>query len=402
MRNWKKDTVLFLLSQTISLFGSSLVQYAITWYIALETQSGLMMTLSIIFGFVPNLLLAPFAGVWADRYNRKVLIIVSDALIALSTLVMAILFLMGYGSVWMLIGVSAIRSLGTSIQTPAVSAFIPQIVPVDQLTRVNAANQTVQSFTMLLSPIVSGALMTVSSIENIFFIDVFTALLAIVVLLLFLKVPVHARAMEKIKTSYFLDMREGLSYIRGHSFIKQFLMFSAVSLFLASPTIFLTTLQVPRIYGPEVWRLTLMEIAFSVGMMLGGLGMAAWGGFKNRFHTILASGMVLAWLTVFLGLAPNYWIYISTFVMIGLVLPMTNTPTTVIMQEKIEDAFRGRVFGVFGMISSSIMPMSMVIFGPLADTIPIGSILIASGIGQVLLVLVVLRNKTLLKAGERI
>jgi len=400
MENWKKNTILFLASQTISLFGSSLVQFAITWYIALETQSGIMMTLSIISGFVPNMILSPFAGVWADRYNRKTLIIVSDAVIAFSTLVMAILFLLGYGSVWILIGVSAIRSFGASIQSPAVSAFLPQMVPVDKLTRVNAVNQSIQSFCNLLSPIISGALLTVSTIESIFFIDVFTAAIAIAVLLLFLNVPAHARALEKQETTYFVDIREGLSYIKHHKFIKQFMIFFAINTFLATPAIFLTTLQVPRSFGEEVWRLTAMEIFFSVGMMLGGLGMAAWGGFRNRFHSILVSSMILAGLTVALGLVPNFWSYIAVFGLIGLVLPMNNTPTMVILQEKIEDEFRGRVFSVLSMISSSIMPLGMVFFGPLADAIPIEWILVGAGVGLGILTLIMSGNKVMLEAGE--
>ncbi|MGI6707198.1 MAG: MFS transporter [Clostridia bacterium] len=400
MGNWKKHTILFLASQTISLFGSSLVQFAITWYIALETQSGIMMTLSIISGFVPNMLLSPFAGVWADRYNRKILIVVSDAVIAFSTLVMAILFLTGYGSVWILIGVSAIRSFGTSIQNPAVRAFLPQIVPVDKLTRVNAVNQSVQSFCNLLSPIISGALLTVSTIENIFFIDVVTAAVAIAVLLLLLDVPAHARALEKQKTTYFADIREGLSYIHRHKFIEQYMIFFSISTFLATPAIFLTTLQVPRAFGEEVWRLTAMEIFFSVGMMLGGLGMAAWGGFRNRYHSILLSSMILAGLTVALGLAPNFWFYISFFGLIGLTLPMNETPAMVILQEKIDDEFRGRVFSVQSMISSSIMPLGMIFFGPLADAVPIEWIFVGAGVGLGILTLIMSGSKVLLEAGE--
>lgn len=131
---WKKRIVLFLTSQTISLFGSLLVQYAISWYITLRTQSAVMMTISIICGFLPTFFLSPFAGVWADRYNRKILIILSDSMIAISTLFIAILFILGYDSLWLLFLISAIRSLGTGIQTPAVNAFIPQIVPEDKLT----------------------------------------------------------------------------------------------------------------------------------------------------------------------------------------------------------------------------------------------------------------------------
>ncbi|MHB8062118.1 MAG: MFS transporter, partial [Ruminiclostridium sp.] len=133
--NWKKNIILFLSSQTISLFGSSLVQYAIMWYITLKTQSGVMMTISIICGFVPAFFLSPFAGVWADRYNRKVIIILADSMIAVTTLILAILFFMGFEAMWLLFLMSAIRALGSGIQTPAIGAFLPQLVPEDKLIK---------------------------------------------------------------------------------------------------------------------------------------------------------------------------------------------------------------------------------------------------------------------------
>src|SRR3954468_8202372 len=110
--NWKRNIIIFLGSQTISLFGSSLVQYAIMWHITLTTQSGVMMTLSIVCGFVPTFFLSPIAGVWDELYKLKVLIILSDSMIAISTLILAILFLNGYDSLWLLFVMSAVRAIG--------------------------------------------------------------------------------------------------------------------------------------------------------------------------------------------------------------------------------------------------------------------------------------------------
>ena len=186
--NWKRNIIIFLGSQTISLFGSSLVQYAIMWHITLTTQSGMMMTLFIICGFIPTFLLSPVAGVWADRYNRKILIIVSDGLIAMSTLTLAILFLMGYDSIWLLFVMAAVRAIGAGIQTPAVGAILPQIVPEDQLTKVNGINGSLQAIIMFVSPMVSAALLSMTSLEVIFFIDVITAAIAIFTLVVFLKI----------------------------------------------------------------------------------------------------------------------------------------------------------------------------------------------------------------------
>ena len=99
------------------------------WHITLTTESGLMMTLYIICGFIPTFILSPVAGVWADRYNRKMLIILADGLIAMATLILAILFLMGFDAIWLFFVMAAIRAFGTGIQMPAVGAILPQIVP---------------------------------------------------------------------------------------------------------------------------------------------------------------------------------------------------------------------------------------------------------------------------------
>ena len=309
--NWKNKAVLFLGSQTISLFGSSLVQYAITWYITLTTQSGVMMTVSILCGFLPTFILSPFAGVWADRYNRKRLIIYADALVAVSTLFLAIMFFNGYQSLWLIFVVSGIRAVGTGIQSPAVSAILPQIVPTEKLTRVNGINASLQSSTMLVSPVVSGALMSLSSVENIFFIDVFTAAAAISILLFFLKIPLHAKAEEKQTVGYFHDLRMGFNYIRNHPFVKRLFVYYAVLFVLVSPVAFLTPLQVTRSFGPDVWRLTAVEIAFSVGMMGGGAVIAAWGGFKNRIYTMAMASVMVGAGTLALGVTPLFGLYLA-------------------------------------------------------------------------------------------
>jgi MFS family permease len=175
MNNWKKNITLFLISQGISLFGSMLVQYAIMWYIVLQTESGIMMTIYIAAGLLPTFFLSPFGGVWADRFDRKLLIILADSGIAAATLILAILFLTGYKEIWLLFAAAGIRAAGTGIHVPAVGAFIPQIVPGEKLTRVNGIAGSIQSIIMLISPMVSAALLTFASIELIFFIDVVTA-----------------------------------------------------------------------------------------------------------------------------------------------------------------------------------------------------------------------------------
>ncbi|MCT8137612.1 MFS transporter [Anaerobacillus sp. CMMVII] len=398
---WLRNITLFLTSQTISLFGSSLVQYAIMWYVTLTTGSGLMMTLYIICGFIPTFILSPIAGVWADRYNRKMLIIFADGLIAVATLILAILFLLGFDSIWLLFVMAAIRAFGTGIQTPAVGAILPQIVPKDKLTKINGINGSIQAVIMFLSPMVSAALLALTSLEIIFFIDVITAAIAIITLFGFLKIAVHEKASEKQTTSYFSDFKQGLHYVNNNAFLKKFFLFFAVFFVLMAPAAFLTPLQVARSFGEDVWRLTAIEIAFSIGMMVGGGVIASWGGFQNKVKTMGFASVIMGACTFALGIVPHFSVYLVFMALFGLAMPIFNTPATVLLQEKIEEDYLGRVFGVMGMISTSMMPLGMIIFGPIADFIKIEWLLIGTGVLIIILAILLGRNQVLLDAGKR-
>ncbi|HQL36570.1 MAG TPA: MFS transporter [Bacillota bacterium] len=401
MKNkWKKDIVLFIASQTISLLGSSLVQYAIMWHITLNTKSGVMMTVFIICGFLPTFFLSPFAGVWADRYNRKTIIILADLFIAVTTLFMAILFKLGYQSMGLLFVMSAFRAIGSGIQNPAVGAFIPQIVPEDKLTKVNGANGSIQAVITLVSPMVGGALLTMSTLEAIFLIDVFTAAAAVLTLLLFLKVPAHAKAQEVQESSYFKDLHEGIVYIWNHSYVKKYFIFCAVFFFMLAPIAFLTPLQVTRSFGSDVWRLTAIEVAFSIGMILGGIVISSWGGFGNRIYTMALASFITGICTLALGVIPIFWIYLSIMGIVGTTIPLFNTPSTVLLQEKVEADFLGRIFGVLNMIASSMMPLGMLVFGPVADVVKIEWLLFGTGFVLFIQGFFLIGSKDLVEAGR--
>ncbi|MFF2888378.1 MFS transporter [Paenibacillus sp. NPDC057967] len=398
--HWKRNIILFLSGQTLSLFGSALVQYAIMWYITLTTQSGIMMTLYIICGFIPTFLLSPFAGVWADRFNRKNLIMIADGMIAAVTLILAITFMLGYEAMWLFFVIAAVRALGAGIQTPAVGAILPQIVPQDKLIRVNGINGSIQAIIMFVAPIVSAGLMSAASVEAILFIDVVTAAIAISTLFFFLKIPLHKKAAEAQQTGYLDDFKEGLRYIGQHAFLKTFFIFFAFFFVLMAPAAFLTPLQTARTFGDEVWRLTAIEIAFSIGMMAGGGIIASWGGFKNKVYTMTIASVIMAVCTVALGMAPLFWIYLAFMAVFGVAMPIFNTPTTVMLQEKVDPNYLGRIFGVFGMISTSMMPLGMLIFGPLADVIQIEWLLIGTGLLMLVLTAFFVVNKRLIEAGK--
>jgi DHA3 family macrolide efflux protein-like MFS transporter len=393
---WKHLFALFLASQSVSLFGSSLVQYAIVWYITLETNSGSMMALSIILGFLPAFFLSPFAGVWADRFNRKYLIIGSDVGIALASLLLFCLFRLGDRSVWLLLVISMIRSIGMAVQNPAVSAFLPQIVPEASLLRANGLLTSSQSVIALVSPLASGALMNYLSVEVMFLTDVVTCIFAVLIFL-FIKVMPHPRAGAEKMVSYWQDLRLGFSYIRNHTYVRSLFRFFALFFVLVTPAAFLTPLQVARTFGEDVWRLTAIEVAYSSGMLLGGLLMSAWGGFHNRMHTMILS----LWLTgleqILMGVVPNFWLYLVVMAMTGVSLPIFNTPAITLVQEKVANEYLGRVFGVLSMISSGVMPLAILFFGPLSDHLSIEWQLIGTGILLVVQAVFLRKNRLLVE-----
>ncbi|GHU08354.1 MFS transporter [Spirochaetia bacterium] len=398
--NWKRNAGFFIGGQFASMFGSMLVQYAITWHITLETQSGVWMTLFTCAGLLPMVIISPFAGVWADRYNRKYLVNIADAAIAVATLILAVVFIARGENIWLMLVVVAIRGFGQGVQSPAVSALIPQIVPGEHLQRFNGIQSAVQSLTMFATPMLAGVLLTFLPIEYIFFIDVITAAIGISVVFFCVHIPHLER-----KTSgtgiqaYFDELKEGLRYIGGIAWLKILLAYTGFFCVCMTPAAMLSPLQVTRTFGDDVWRLTAVEIGFSIGMALGGVVISIWGGFKNKVHTMILACFAFGVTTLLFGVVPNFWVYLAIMLLCGMSVPLFNTPTQTIMQSKLDPAIMGRVFSVMMMINGLAMPVGMVLFGPLGDIVRIESLLIITGILLFASGFVLCASKTLKAAG---
>lgn len=376
--NWKRSITRFLSAQTISLLGSSIVQYAIIWHITLTTSSGRMLTISTLCGFLPQIFISLFAGVWIDRYDRKRMIMLADSAIALSTLLLAAAFLTGHRSTWFLFAVLIIRSAGTGIQTPAVNAILPQIVPQEQLMRINGINSTLSSMMMFLSPAVSGAILSFAPLEAALLIDVVTAVIGVGITATVAVLPYKKKA--GTQTSSLEEMKSGFFYLKENSLVKRLLLYQITILFLISPSAFLTPLMVSRTFGAEVWRLTASEMTYSLGMVLGGLLIASWGGFKKKMNTTLFAGAFYGLMMTGLGLAPLFPVYLLCNTMIGITSPCYNAPVTVTIQEKVPREMHGRIFSFMQIATSCALPLGMTVFGPLADLLRVQWILLGSGI----------------------
>jgi DHA3 family macrolide efflux protein-like MFS transporter len=396
MPGWKSRVTVFLVGQTISTFGSFLVQYAIMWHLTLTTKSGLVLALAAIFGFLPQAIVSIFAGVWADRVNRKIMILVSDSVIALSTLVLALFMLSGVDDLWLIFLVMAVRSIGAGVQMPAISALVPQIVPTDKLLTVNGINSSISSSLQLLAPVAAAAVYSTMSLSAILFIDVVTAVIGLS-LLATIAVPTLARAASDEKPSYFADLKDGLNYIFSNQLVRWVMaIFAIVFLLIVAPSN-LSPLMLVRTFGSDVWMLTVLELSFGIGMLIGGALIAVFAKKIDRIGMIIGSSILFGVLAAAMGFTTNLIVFFALFFVVGIAVPAFSTSAMTLLQETVEPERQGRVFGFVGIVIAVAMPLGMAVLGPLADIVSVELLLIITGLATVVVAIVAV----LLPAGRR-
>lgn len=381
---WKQRVTVFLVGQTISTFGSLLVQYALLWHLTITSKSGLVLALAAVFGFLPQAIVSIFAGVWADRMNRKVMIIIADSSIALATLVLAFFMFSGIDDLWLIYLVMAVRSFGAGFQMPAISALVPQIVPADKLLRVNGINSSVQSALLILAPVAAAGIYSTMSLSAILFVDVVTAVIGLS-LLATIRVPSLARVNSLEKPSYFADLKEGLTYIFRNDLVRWIMaIYSIVFLLIVAPSN-LSPLMLVRNFGSEVWLLTVLELSFGIGMLAGGALIAILASKINRLGMMIGTSILFGALAIILGFATNLILFYVVFFLIGLVVPAFSTSSMTLLQETVEPERHGRVFGFVGIVMTLAMPIGMAVLGPLADIVSVEFLLIVTGVMTVLI-----------------
>ena len=396
MPGWKQRVSIFLVGQTISTFGSLLVQYALLWHLTLTTKSGVVLALAAVFGFLPQAIVSIFAGVWADRVNRKIMIILSDSAIALSTLGLAFVMMSGTDDLWLIFLVMAVRSLGAGVQMPAISALLPQIVPTDKLLRVNGINSSVQSSLLIFAPVAAAGIYATMSLATILFIDAVTAVIGLSMLAA-IAVPSLSRVANKEKPSYFADLKEGFTYIFGNDLVRWIItIYSILFLFLVAPSN-LVPLMLVRTFNGDVWTLTMFELAFGLGMVAGGALIAVFASKVDRLGMIVGTSIFFGVLNLGLGFTTNLILFFAIAFLMGLAVPAFSTAAMTLLQETVEPERQGRVFGFVGIIMAVAMPLGMAILGPLADVMPVETLLIVSGI----LTIAIVSIAVFLPAGKR-
>ncbi|KAF0106370.1 MAG: MFS transporter DHA3 family macrolide efflux protein [Anaerolineaceae bacterium] len=359
--------------QVFSLIGSALVQFALVWWLTRQTGSATILATSSLVALLPQIFLGPFVGALVDRWNRRLIMIVADTAIAAATGVLLLLFWSGHVQVWHIYVILFIRSLGGAFHHPAMTASTSLMVPHKHLTRISGLNQLLQGFLSIFAPPLGALLISIMPTQGVLAIDIGTAALAVLPLL-FVHIPQPPRQAAREngsvqKTSYWHDLREGFRYVVKWPGLLGLILLAMLLNFLLSPSVSLLPLLVMREFKGGAAELAWVESVFGVGVIAGGLALSAWGGFKRRILTSFLGIVGLGVGVILTGLAPAnlFWLLLAANFLIGFMQVLANGPIGAIFQSTIEPDYQGRVFSLIGAGATAMMPLSLLIAGPVSD-----------------------------------
>ena len=364
-----KGFLVVWLGQIISVLTSSMSAFGLSIWMFEKTQSATAMALMQVFFITPFLLMSPIAGVMVDRYNRKLMMAVSDVCSFVATAAILILFATGNMQTWHLYIAEIIYGVGNTFQWPAYSAAISTMVPKEQLGRANGLMALLEGGPGVVAPMLAGAMLPVVGLTGILGLDVATFILALGALLL-ISVPKPAVSAEGSKEQGNLLQQSmfGFKYIfkRPSLLALQGLLlgvnlFFGIGFAVLSPMVLSRTGNNSIIYGT-------VQSAQAIGAVVGGIIMSAWGGFKKRVNGFLL-GMVIPGLfgMTFFGLGQGLPVWIPAAVMMSIAGPLCNGSNQAIWQSKVPQDLQGRVFSARRMIAWLTTPIAPIIGGTLAD-----------------------------------
>jgi DHA3 family macrolide efflux protein-like MFS transporter len=355
----------FWTGQLVSLLGSSISQFVIVWWITLETQSALYLSLASFLGFVPTVILSPFAGVLVDRWSRKALIAVTDLLQALATVVLIVMFWVGNVSIWQVLVILTFRGVMQAFHYPASLAITPLMVPKEKLSRMNGLNYVLNGAITLVGPVAAAFLLEIWAVHQILWIDAITFMIAVVPLIIIVIPSIRSK---HEKTSFKGDFLEGFTFIKSTRGFLTLLVLATGLNFLLTPLSTLFPYFVKFDHFGDAPQLAFVGAFFQGGILIGGLLMSVFSGFKNRMVAITLSIYVVFVGYVLVALTPTglFWFMAASALVMTFCLPIANVLIQTIVQTVVPLKMQGRVGSVIGAIASAATPIGMIISGPIA------------------------------------
>ncbi len=372
--------IFFWSGQLFSLLGSSIVQIVLNYWIYYETKSLTVVSLAFFFSFLPQFILGPVVGVFADRWNRKVLIGLSDFCQALTTLSLIFLFFFNIRQVWLIIFINSIRGVFQAFHWPVVNAIIPLMIPKKNLSRMNGINYFFTGLVNTMGPIIAGILLLIFPIDQILWVDIVTFLIAIAPLLLIKIPPILRKVLPEQKRSYFREFKVGFKAIKIVPGLLILLFVATVLNFLGNP---FNTLMIPYVNGTHsgtVENLAIVLASIQAGMFVGAIIVVikkVW----NKKPLIIFTGILIGEVGhLILALAPpqNFLMISIGGFMFAFIVPFVNTMFLTILQTVIPPDKQGRVMANVITIVTLASPIAMLISGPLAELIGLTTLFILS------------------------
>ncbi|MCD7971790.1 MAG: MFS transporter [Candidatus Azobacteroides sp.] len=361
MKNWKKVFAIIWTGQFASILTSSVVNFAIILWLSIETGSAGMLALAAIAALLPQSVLGFFTGVFVDRYNRKIIMILSDSFIAICTLVMVILFYTGNIETWHIFLLMGLRSVGSAFHMPAMQASVPLLAPEGELVRVAGINQMIQSISNIAGPALGALLITLFPIGKVLILDIAGAAFACITLL-FVKIPDPVKKEDEERNAW-KEIKEGITIITTQKGLNLLFLFSIISTFFIVPVSVLFPLMTLNHFQGNAFQVSLVEIVWSVGSLIGGGLLSIRKHRFNKAALINFSYLILGASFLFSGLlSPQaFALFVLLTTLAGVARAFYYSSFTALVQEKIEPAMLGRVFSTF--MSFSILPSMLGLLG---------------------------------------
>jgi len=388
---WRAPFFTIWIGQALSLVGSRMGGFALAWWLTQESGgSATVLATASLVALLPGVLLGPIVGALVDRWSRKRVMVVADSLVAVFSATLAVLAWTGHLQVWHIYVIMVVRALGGIFHFTAMQAATSLMVPKTELARVSGMNQMLQGALSIITPPLGALAMSVMPLGAIMGIDVVTALFAVVPLF-FVAVPdpeSKARDANAHPVATVLkDVREGLRFIWGWTGLLILLVTAALLNGTINPGFALMPILVSKTFGKGALELGWMEMAWGIGMLVGGLLLSTWGGFKRKLYTALLGLVLEGAFFVVLGLVPPsaFTMAVGAVLLAGLMNPLVNGPFGAIIQDVVPPELQGRVFSVIGSVAGAAQPIGMAIAGPVADRWGVQVWFVIGGIGSILM-----------------
>ncbi len=381
MQNWKKVFAIIWSGQAFSLLSSSIVSFAIVWWLTANTGSATVLASALTLVIIPQIVLGPFIGVWVDRRDRKLIMILADSFIAFCSVIIGLLFFFDLIQLWHIYVLLVARAVGEAFHYPAMQASVPLLAPESQLTRIAGITQGMWSVGHIAGPALGALLCTISTMPVIMLIDVLGALTA-VSSLFFVHIPRPQKTSETHAGGILRELWAAFRVIYANKGLFMIILMFVLCVFISLPVNALFPLMTFNHFGGSAWEMSAVEIAAGIGMLLGSAFMGWWGKNTRQILMINLAYIILGLSFFFSGLlSPSAFPWFVAFVgMSGLAMPFFNTPITVIIQKQIEPGMLGRVFSLFDTLSLLPGPLGLMATGFIADQMGIAPAFAAGGV----------------------